>query len=318
MTRKEEDAQAGPKTDDGTEKSEREDFARRRRKLIAYAYLTGFGRDRRCRDIRINRVRHPPIMRTSLKAKTLLYPQPVYIIGTYDEDGTPNAMNAAWGGIMGEDKVSICIDRGHRTTANFKRTGAFTVSPATVDTSVAADYVGIVSGNDVPDKVARAGFHASRASKVDAPIFDELPLVAECEVLSYDEETEILIGRIVDIAVDDSVLTDGKVDPMKLRPIAYDPGMHGYYSMTEKVGTAFHDGKKLKNRSGRSKQWGRRPDVGRLSRILYDWRQDAVPFDELPSLSEHERKQEGNRNSRTDMLPSSGLPLCLAVMNAII
>ena len=191
----------------------------------------------------------PHLMRTSLNSKTLLYPQTVYIIGTYDEDGTPNAMNAAWGGIMGEDKVSICIDRGHLTTANFKRTGAFTVSPATVDTAVAADYVGIVSGKDVHDKVAKAGFHATKASKVDAPLFEELPLAAECEVVSYDEETEILIGRIVEIVAEESILTDGKVDPAKLRPIAYDPGMHGYYSMTERVGNAFQDGNRLKNRS---------------------------------------------------------------------
>lgn len=203
--------------------------------------------DRDLRVIVIGMFRHPSFMRKSLGAKTLLYPQVVYIIGTYNEDGTPNAMNAAWGGIMGEDRVAICVDRTHRTTANFKRTGSFTVSPATVDTVVAADYVGIVSGNDVPDKVSRAGFHASKASNVDAPVFDELPLAAECEVVCYDEETEVLIGRIVDISADESVMTDSKIDPAKLRPIAYDPGMHGYYSMSEKVGSAFRDGNRLKN-----------------------------------------------------------------------
>lgn len=188
-------------------------------------------------------------MSKSFGAGALLYPQTVYMIGTYDEDGTPDVMNAAWGGIAGEDRVAICLDRTHKTTENLKRTRSFTVSPATVDTVVPCDYLGIVSAYKVPDKVARSGLHVERASKVDAPRVKELPLVAECEVVSYDEETEILIGRIVDIVADDSILTDGKIDPVKLRPIAYDASMHGYYAMTEKVGTAWKSGAVLMRRS---------------------------------------------------------------------
>lgn len=188
-------------------------------------------------------------MSKSFGASALLYPQTVYMIGTYDENGNPDVMNAAWGGIAGEDKVSICLDRSHKTTENFKKTGAFTVSPATVDTVVPCDYLGIVSAYKVPDKVARSGFHVEKASKVNAPRIKELPLVAECEVVSYDDETEILIGRIVDIVADDSILTDGKIDPVKLKPIAYDGSMHGYYAVTEKVGTAWKSGSALMHRS---------------------------------------------------------------------
>ena len=186
-------------------------------------------------------------MRKNFGAKEMCYPMPVFIIGTYNADGTPNAMNAAWGGISEEAEVSICVDNSHKTAENLIARKAFTVSMATVDTLAACDYVGIVSGNKEPDKFAKAGFHATKSEFVDAPLIDELPMALECEVISYDEETCRLVGRIVNVSADESILGEnGKVDVAKLRPITYDSMNHHYLVLGEKVGQAFHDGKMLK------------------------------------------------------------------------
>ena len=186
-------------------------------------------------------------MRKNFGAQPMCYPMPVYIIGTYGEDGTPNAMNAAWGGISEDTEISICISVGHKTTKNILERKAFTVSMATADYIAACDYVGIVSGNKVPDKFAKAGFHATKSEFVDAPLIDELPMALECRLISYTPETCRLVGEIVNVSADESVLgEDGLVNAAKLRPITYDPMNHNYLVLGEKVGQAFHDGKQLK------------------------------------------------------------------------
>ena len=185
-------------------------------------------------------------MRKSFGAKSALYPMPVLIVAAWGANGIANAMNAAWGGISEENEVSICLSAEHKTTENLVARGAFTVSMATAETVAECDYLGIVSGNDVPDKLARCGFHVSAAETVDAPVIDELPMALECRVKSYDPESCRLVGEIVNISADESILTDGKIDPAKLRPITYDPISHGYYVLGEKVGRAFADGKKIK------------------------------------------------------------------------
>ena len=186
-------------------------------------------------------------MRKNFGAKAICYPMPVFIIGTYNADGTPNAMNAAWGGISEEAEISICVDNSHKTAENLLARKAFTVSMATAKYVAACDYVGIVSGNKEPDKFAKAGFHATKSEFVNAPLIDELPMALECEVISYDEETCRLVGRIVNVSADESVLGDnGKVDVTKLLPISYDPMNHDYLVLGEKVGNAFQDGVALK------------------------------------------------------------------------
>jgi len=186
-------------------------------------------------------------MRKNFGVKPICYPQPVFIIATYGADGTPDAMNAAWGGISEENELSICISADHKTTENILLRKAFTVSMATADTVVACDYVGIVSGTKVPDKFARAGFHATKSEFVDAPLIDELPMAVECELISYDPESCRLVGRIVNVSADESVLGDnGKVDPAKLRPITFDPMNNAYLVLGDKVGNAFRDGMQLK------------------------------------------------------------------------
>ena len=186
-------------------------------------------------------------MRKNFGAKPTTYPQPVYIIATYGEDGTPDAMNAAWGGISEENEISICVSAEHKTTKNILASGAFTVSMANVEYMVQCDYVGIVSANDVPDKFSRAGFHATKSEFVNAPLIDELPVAVECKLISYDEESCRLVGEIVNVCADESVLNEaGKIDPAKLRPIIFDPMNHTYLEVGEKVGNAFKDGAKLK------------------------------------------------------------------------
>ena len=178
-------------------------------------------------------------MRKDFGAKPVTYPQPVYMIGTYDENGNPDVMNAAWGGISNDTEISFCLARTHKTVANLKKTGAFTVSMATEAQLAACDYVGMVSAKKVPDKVAKAGFHVEKSSRVNAPIIAELPMVLECKVKSYDEESERLVGEIVNMSADKSVLTDGKVDPAKLRPLVFDAMNHTYLVATKTVGKAF-------------------------------------------------------------------------------
>lgn len=186
-------------------------------------------------------------MRKNFGVKPAVYPLPVFIIATYDENGVPNAMNAAWGGISEENELTLCISAGHKTAKNIQTRKAFTVSMADVDHVAACDYVGVVSGNKVPDKFARAGFHALKSEFVDAPIIEELKMAVECELVSYDTETCSLIGRIVNVSADESVLNEkGKVDPAKLRPITFDTMNNAYLALGEKVGNAFSDGLKLK------------------------------------------------------------------------
>lgn len=184
-------------------------------------------------------------MRKNFGAKPILYPQPVFIIASYNADGTPNAMNAAWGGISEENEISMCISPEHKTTENVLARKAFTVSMGTVDTMMACDYVGIVSGSKVPDKMERAGFHTEKSAFVDAPLILELPMAVECKLKSYDPESCRMVGEVVNVCADEAVLTDGKIDPAKLRPIVFDGMNHAYLSLGEKVGKAFSDGLKL-------------------------------------------------------------------------
>ncbi len=186
-------------------------------------------------------------MRKNFGAKPYTYPQPVFIIATYGPDGTPDAMNAAWGGISGTAELSMCLSAGHKTTQNILARKAFTVSMADAAHMAECDYVGVVSANDVPDKLARAGFHTTKSEFVDAPLIDELAMAVECRLVSYDPRSGRLVGEIVNVSVDESVLTpDGKVDVAKLAPIAFDPVNNAYHKLGEKVGSAFSDGLKLK------------------------------------------------------------------------
>ena len=185
-------------------------------------------------------------MRKNFGAKTWLYPMPVLIVGTYDENGVPNAMNAAWGGIYDRNQIMLSLAEDHKTTENIRKNKAFTVSFATLDTVVPCDYVGIVSANDVPDKLTRAGLKATKSEFVNAPIIEDLKVSIECELVKFNED-DICIGRIVNVSALDSVLDkDGLIDTRLLNPIVYESAHKTYLTLGEVVGKAFSDGKKIK------------------------------------------------------------------------
>lgn len=184
-------------------------------------------------------------MRKDLGSKPLLYPQLVMIIGTYDENGKPNAMNAAWGGMADYNKVMVCMSN-HKTTNNIAINNEFTISIADASHVVEADYVGIVSANDEPNKMEKAKFTTSKAKHVNAPIINELLLCLECRLVKIVEE-DLYIAEIVNVNADESILDENnKVSLEKFVPISYDPSTHGYYKVSGRVGNAFKDGNKLK------------------------------------------------------------------------
>ena len=186
-------------------------------------------------------------MRKNFGAKPWTYTQPVFIIASYDEEGRADAMNAAWGGISDDTQISLCLSAEHKTVKNIQARGAFTVSMADAAHVIACDYVGIVSGNDVPDKLEKAGFHTTKSQFVDAPLIDELPMAVECRLISYDPETCRMVGEIVNVCADESILDErGKIDPDRLQPIVFDPVNNAYRKLGEKAGYAFRDGLQLK------------------------------------------------------------------------
>lgn len=170
----------------------------------------------------------------NFKPKAWMLPQPVLIIGTYNEDGTPNAMNAAWGGQWDYNEIMISMG-AHATTKNLNRCGDFTVGFATIDTLVASDYVGIVSAKNHPDKMSRTRWNSIKAENVNAPVFDCFPMTLECRIKEklYESETGYyIIAEIVNILCDEKYLAeDGKPDVEKMELITFDPVHNGYIAL---------------------------------------------------------------------------------------
>ncbi|WP_033165270.1 flavin reductase [Clostridium sp. KNHs205] len=185
-------------------------------------------------------------MRKNFGAKSWMYPLPVLIVGSYDENGKADAMNAAWGGIYDANHVVLCLSEGHKTSKNIKAKGAYTISFADASHIVSADYVGMVSANNTPDKLEKAGFTTQKSTFVDAPIICELPMTLECRLVKVNEDGNF-IGEIVNVSAEESILgEDGLIDTAKLRAISYDPVHNDYLILGEKVGNAFQDGSALK------------------------------------------------------------------------
>ena len=187
-------------------------------------------------------------MREKLNVTEGIFPMPVLMVATYNEDGSVNVMNAAWGTMQEQDKVALNLTESHKTVKNIKARGAFTVSIADAAHVAEADYFGVVSGNNTPDKFAASGLTATKAETVDAPVINEFPLCLECEFIEYqtNEYGCGVIGKVVNVTADESVMVDGKVDMSKVNAIAFDPYTLGYYQVSERVGNAFKDGLKLK------------------------------------------------------------------------
>ena len=198
--------------------------------------------------VNINQRKEAVVMRTKLNITEGIFPMPVLMVATYNEDGSVNVMNAAWGTMQERNMVALNLTETHKTVKNIKARGAFTVSIADADHLIEADYFGVESGNRVSDKFARSGLTASKADAVDAPVIHEFPLCLECEFVEYQsgEYGCGVIGKVVNVTADESVMVNGKVDMSLVNAIAFDPYTHGYYKVTERVGEAFKDGLKLK------------------------------------------------------------------------
>lgn len=183
--------------------------------------------------------------RKNFGAKPYSYPQPVLIVASYDENGIPDAMNAAWGGISYDNEISICLGSDHKTVKNILFNKAFTVSMADAAHIEACDYLGMVSANDVPDKLAKSGLTVSKSDLLNAPIINELAVCIECRMKSYDEATCRMVGEIVNVSVDEAFITDGKADTSKISPVTFDPFNNEYYVIGRKVADAFSAGSAL-------------------------------------------------------------------------
>lgn len=187
-------------------------------------------------------------MKKDLGVLQAVYPMPVLMIATYDENGKVDVMNAAWGNICASDKIALFISEPHKTTKNIRKIKAFTVSIADQPHMDAADFFGIASGNTMEDKFERTGYTARKSDKVNAPVIEEFPLVMECELAEVVETEHLhaVVGKIVNVAADEEVLDEnGKVDPAKLHALAFDNFQSGYYVMGEKTGQAWDAGKSL-------------------------------------------------------------------------
>lgn len=187
-------------------------------------------------------------MRKKLSLTEGIFPMPVLMVATYNEDGSVNVMNAAWGTMQERGNVALNLTESHKTVKNIKARGAFTVSIADASHVVEADYFGVASGNNEPQKFENSGLTAVHSEIVDAPIVNEFPLCLECKFIEYqNNEYGIgVIGKVVNITADESVMVDGRVDMNLVNAIAFDPYTHGYYRVAERVGEAFKDGLKLK------------------------------------------------------------------------
>lgn len=185
-------------------------------------------------------------MRSSFD-KGFFAPLPVLIIGTYDADGTPDAMNAAWGGQVGMTQISVSLSGSHKTTANIRLNREFTIAYATADQIAACDYVGVVSGNNVPDKLEKCGFTVTRSDKVNAPVIDQLPVTIECKVTDIQEEfgETRVVAEIIGMKADESVMTDGKVDYSKVGLVIYDTVSKTYRTVGDSIAAARSVGRKF-------------------------------------------------------------------------
>lgn len=169
-------------------------------------------------------------------------PQPCVMIATWDKDHNPDVMMAAWAGQYDYKRIVVSLSK-HKTTENLELTGAFTVSFADIRTVAESDYLGLVSGHKVPDKVAKVGFTVTPSPNVDAPIINESPLTLECKVVSWKDG--ILVGEVVNQSASESILTDGKIDLAKLQPIVFDAAGMCYRAIGDVVGGAWNAGKKF-------------------------------------------------------------------------
>ena len=189
-------------------------------------------------------------MRKNIKTTEAIFPMPVLMIATYNEDGTIDVMNAAWGTMLDRNYIVLNLTETHKTVKNIKMRKAFTVSIADANHVKEADYFGVVSGNNTKDKFENSNLTATKSEIVDAPIIDEFPICMECEFIEYQDDKYGcgVVGKVVNVSALKSVMNGDNVDISLVNAIAFDPYTHGYYKVTERVGNAFKDGLETKNK----------------------------------------------------------------------
>lgn len=187
-------------------------------------------------------------MRKSIKTTEAIFPMPVLMIATYNEDGSVNVMNAAWGTMIDRNIVGLNLTESHKTVKNIKERKAFTVNIADSKHVAEADYFGMVSGNNTPNKFENSGLSATKSENIDAPIINEFPICLECEFIEYqsNEYGVGVIGKVINVTADEKVMNGENVDIDLVEAITFDPFTHGYYKVSGRVGEAFKDGLKLK------------------------------------------------------------------------
>lgn len=186
-------------------------------------------------------------MKKQIKTTEAIFPMPVLMIATYNDDDTINVMNAAWGTMLERDEVILNLTESHKTVKNIRKRKAFTVSIANAKNVKEADYFGVVSGNNTENKFEKSGLTATKSENVDAPIINEFPICMECKLIEEESDWGI-VGKVVNVTADEEIMNDNQVDITKLEAIAFDPYTHGYYKVTDRVGNAFKDGLELKNK----------------------------------------------------------------------
>ena len=187
-------------------------------------------------------------MKKQITTTEAIFPMPVLMVATFNEDGSVDVMNAAWGTMLSRDMVALNLTETHKTVSNIKERKGFVVHIADARHVTEADYFGIVSGNKENNKFEKSGMTFTKSERVDAPVINEFPLAIECEFVEYQsDETGLgVIGKVVATSADEEILKDGKVDIDLLGAIAFDPYTHGYYKVGGRVGEAFKEGAKLK------------------------------------------------------------------------
>ncbi len=187
-------------------------------------------------------------MKIQIKTTEAIFPMPVLLISTFNEDGSVDVMNAAWGTMAGRNIVALNCTETHKTVENIKARKGFVVHIADAKHVKEADWFGIVSGKNDPEKFAKTGFTFEKSELVDAPVINELPIAMECEFIEYQGGNTGLgvIGKVLRTLVEEEKMKDGKVDVDALGAIAFDPYTHGYYKVCGRVGSAFKDGNDIK------------------------------------------------------------------------
>ena len=187
-------------------------------------------------------------MKKQIKTTEAIFPMPVLLISTFNDDGSVYFMNAAWGTMLERYMVALNLTETHTTVKNIKSHKGFVVHIADAKHVVEADWFGCVHGEKAPDKFEKSGMTYVKSELVDAPVINELPVALECEFVEYkNDETGLgVIGKVLRTSVEEANLKDGKVDGDSLEAIAFDPYTHGYYKVGGRVGDAFKDGLKLK------------------------------------------------------------------------